>query len=664
MQDPRGPDPSIGRHLVPARLLAEPSSLTDEDRGHLRGCPRCRVDARLLRRAADEPPAQLPGLGEARRALSEQRTTLGGTMRRVLSDTAGTLSGRSSEGPAGSDPSADPDRYAIDAWLGVGTSGIVYAATDRVTGVPVALKLLFPGRADRPGFREGWLALKGLEHPNLVRRWALVDRGSEVCCVFEYVDGLPLTEWVRSGSATPGRLRGAMWQLACGLSVLHEAGRIHGRIKPTNVLVDRTGRLVLLDPLVADVGAATGEPALAAPEVVAGSAPGPAADWYQVGLLLFRCLVPGHPPPPPGEAAAALRGAAVDVPELAGLCADLLQPDPDLRPEAAACLRTLGSVDPLRQRPELLDEGRIALGGMGEVRRVRDPVLGRAMAMKIASPRIQADEEQLHRFVEEAQVTAQLQHPGVVPVHELGRLPDGRVFFTMKEIRGATLGQRIDSVHASSGPDGWGADPAGWSLRRLVDALWRACQTVAYAHSRGVLHRDLKPSNIMTGDYGEVLVLDWGVARLRGGLDLVARAGDRTPLRTVRNRDPRLLSGVGSVAGTAPWMAPEQASGDPALPGPWSDVYGAGAVLYTALTGRAPYKGGWLETLAQLVDGPPPAPSARADATGGPIPGGLEAICLRAMARDPAERYADAGELADAVQGWLERAPGCLEDRS
>src|SRR5690606_17346235 len=113
------------------------------------------------------------------------------------------------------------------------------------------------------------------------------------------------------------------------------------------------------------------------------------------------------------------------------------------------------------------------------------------------------------RFVEEAQCSAQLQHPGIVPVHELGRLADGRLYFTMREIRGRTLTEVIAEVHEASGDGEWRPGPSGFTFRRLVDAFHRVCEAVAYAHHRGVIHRDLKPDNVMLGEHGEVLVVDW-----------------------------------------------------------------------------------------------------------------------------------------------------------
>ncbi len=158
------------------------------------------------------------------------------------------------------------------------------------------------------------------------------------------------------------------------------------------------------------------------------------------------------------------------------------------------------------------DLGLIGKGGMGEVRRVRDPDLNRVMAVKILHAEV-AQPQHIARFVEEAQVTAQLRHPSIVSVHELGRDEQDRIFFTMEEVRGSTLSEVIEELHAASAPQAWGRTLSGWTLERVVEAFRRACEAVAYAHSQGIVHRDLKPANILVGEFADVLVVDWGLAR-------------------------------------------------------------------------------------------------------------------------------------------------------
>ncbi|MDP6932804.1 MAG: serine/threonine-protein kinase, partial [Myxococcota bacterium] len=218
-----------------------------------------------------------------------------------------------------------------------------------------------------------------------------------------------------------------------------------------------------------------------------------------------------------------------------------------------------GHVDPTERYEDL---GLIETGGMGEVRRVRDRELNRTMAMKIIRVEMLDRPKVLARFIEEAQATAQLQHPCIVPVHEVGRLSDGRLYFTMKEVRGRTLAHVINEVHDASPDEAWEVSPTGWTFRRLVASLLRVCEAVAYAHERGVVHRDLKPDNIMVGEHGEVLLMDWGVAKVMGRQDLAAEAGDLDPVRTNRSQDDSHATRMGLVAGTPAYMSPEQAGGE------------------------------------------------------------------------------------------------------
>ena len=282
--------------------------------------------------------------------------------------------------------------------------------------------------------------------------------------------------------------------------------------------------------------------------------------------------------------------------------------------------------------------GLIGKGGMGEVWRVRDRLLGRRMAMKL----VRSDRSSRHlraRFVEEAQVTAQLQHPGIVPVHDLGRLADGRVFYTMREVRGRTLREVLSEVHEASTAAAWGLARSGWSFLRLMDAFRQVCATVAYAHARGVIHRDLKPDNILLGPFGQVLVLDWGLVKVLGAPSLPADEALPEPaVSSVRSRDAAVATRVGQVAGTVGYMSPEQARGEVDRLSPASDVYALGAILVKILVGCAPPGPG------EPLTWPPRAPVA------------LRELCEAALATDPGERPATAGPLAEAVASWLEGA--------
>lgn len=283
------------------------------------------------------------------------------------------------------------------------------------------------------------------------------------------------------------------------------------------------------------------------------------------------------------------------------------------------------------------DLGPLGQGGMGEVRRVRDRRTDAILAMKIQLYGIEESVAR-QRFLDEARLTAQLQHPAIVAVQDVGELPDGRLWFTMEEVVGETLGTLIHSLHALTTPNAWGRPPSGWTLRRLVDAFGRICSAVGYAHARGVLHRDLKPSNLMIGAYGEVRVMDWGIARLcgqpEGGRALTLGGGTQ----------------LGQLIGTPGWMSPEQARGAHDTLTPASDVFSLGAILFMLLTGREPFGHG-RAALRALEHG---VPSVLAPGAHPPPPPELGAIVTQAMALPPDARFVDANALAARVQDWLD----------
>ncbi len=232
-------------------------------------------------------------------------------------------------------------------------------------------------------------------------------------------------------------------------------------------------------------------------------------------------------------------------------------------------------------------EGELARGGMGVLLRGRDVDLGREVALKVLREDLASRPEIVQRFVEEAQIGGQLQHPGIVPVYELGLMADQRPFFAMKLVRGRTLADALQGV-----------DRRG--RRKLLDVFASVCQTIAYAHSRGVVHRDLKPGNVLIGGFGEVQVIDWGLAKVLGTSVDELRA--RTELvATSRSSGAGAPSQFGAVMGTPAYMAPEQARGETEKIDERTDVFALGATLCEILTGNPPYVGDAERTTVQAA---------------------------------------------------------------
>jgi WD40 repeat protein/tRNA A-37 threonylcarbamoyl transferase component Bud32 len=293
-----------------------------------------------------------------------------------------------------------------------------------------------------------------------------------------------------------------------------------------------------------------------------------------------------------------------------------------------------------------------ARGGLGEVWVARDAELNRDVALKLIRPEKRDDAESRRRFLMEAEVTARLGHPGVVPVYGLVQGEDGQPCYAMRFIDGETLSEAVRRFHEADAGPGRDGGERSLALRGLLDRFVAACNTIAYAHSRGVLHRDIKPGNIMLGKYGETLVVDWGLAKVIGR-DEQARAGDEETLTPggAGQGDPTRL---GAAMGTPAYMSPEQAAGRWDAIGPASDIYSLGATLYVMLTGEAPFKSGQAgEVLAQVQRGDY-VPPRRLKPN---VPPALEAVCLKAMALRPEDRYRTASDLASDVQRWLADQP-------
>jgi serine/threonine protein kinase/Tfp pilus assembly protein PilF len=291
-----------------------------------------------------------------------------------------------------------------------------------------------------------------------------------------------------------------------------------------------------------------------------------------------------------------------------------------------------------------------AKGGLGQVFVARDDELNREVALKEIQDRHADDEESRTRFLLEAEVTGALEHPGIVPVYSLGRHLDGRPFYAMRFIRGDSFKDAIDRFHGPSGPDP--PPPRDLEFRKLLGRFVALCNTVAYAHSRGVLHRDIKPANVMLGPFGETLVVDWGLAKPMDRPELDPTSEER-PIRPSSGGSVYQTM-AGTPVGTPGFMSPEQAAGELDRLGPTSDIFSLGATLYALLTGRGPFSGRDLgEVRRKILSGDWPAPrQVRRE-----VPRPLEAICLKAMARSPSGRYASARDLADDIEHWLADEP-------
>lgn len=283
------------------------------------------------------------------------------------------------------------------------------------------------------------------------------------------------------------------------------------------------------------------------------------------------------------------------------------------------------------------DEGEIGRGGMSSVRRVRDTNLLRRVAMKVLDPDLAKEPLHVQAFLEEAQITAQLDHPNLVPVHEIGVDADGTHYFTMRLVRGHTLAEWISSREDLGSPE---------SLQAGLSILLKVCDALAYAHSRGVLHCDLKPANVMVGSFGEVYLMDWGLAQLKGHGGHGAGA-----VEVRRNPEMQRLRSQAKVSGTPAYMSPEQAQGR------WddfdhrTDVFSLGAVLYHVLTGRAPFAGesvqaALLHAATNQYD-PPQLAAAHL------IPPELVRIVERCLRAAPDERYQGVIELKKDLERFL-----------
>jgi serine/threonine-protein kinase len=299
--------------------------------------------------------------------------------------------------------------------------------------------------------------------------------------------------------------------------------------------------------------------------------------------------------------------------------------------------------------------GEIARGGMGAILKARDPDLGRELAVKVLLEAHRDDPDLVRRFVEEAQIGGQLQHPGVVPIHHLGTLSDRRPFFTMKLVKGRTLAALLEERQ----------DPSV-DLPRFLGIIEVICQTVAYAHARGVIHRDLKPSNVMVGAFGEVQVMDWGLAKVlpQGGVcddEAAGRIDQETAIQTARSGSGADASRAGSVMGTPSYMAPEQARGEVERLDERVDVFALGSIVCEILTGDPAFTGRTSIEIQQkaarreLADALARLDTCQADSQ-------LLDLARSCLAAEPQDRPRNAKAVSDRLTAYLSGVQERLKD--
>ncbi len=302
-----------------------------------------------------------------------------------------------------------------------------------------------------------------------------------------------------------------------------------------------------------------------------------------------------------------------------------------------------------------------ARGGLGAVFKAHDEELNREVALKKIREERAHDPQSQARFLREAEITGQLEHPGIVPVYSLSRADDGSPFYAMRFVRGETLQAAIARHHGesngepgnvSAGSRARRTDASPLAFRQLLLRFIEVCNPIAYAHSRGVLHRDIKPENIMLGPFGETLVLDWGLTK---AVECALGAEPAESTLAASSASGTSDTQPGSRIGTLGYMSPEQAAGHHDRFGPASDVYSLGATLYAILTGQRPLAGeaDANEVLRKTQSGEIPPPRSLRPT----IPRPLEAICLKAMALQPEDRYAGPRAVAEDLERWLAGEP-------
>jgi serine/threonine-protein kinase len=296
---------------------------------------------------------------------------------------------------------------------------------------------------------------------------------------------------------------------------------------------------------------------------------------------------------------------------------------------------------PLRRRRWLGE------GGLGVVYIAEDQLLQRDTAVKFIRDALKNDARSQEQFRLEAEITSRLEHPGIVPVHGLGKTADGRLFYVMRLVCGEGFQTAIAKYYKRANAATNESFDRHVSFHDLLNHFVSVCKTIAYAHNRGIVHRDLKPGNIMLGRYGETQVIDWGLGAHVGRKGVFKDSSEKTLMPSAGSS-----SSQNSGGGTPPYMSPEQAAGCDDL-GPLSDIYSLGATLYTVITGQVPFVGSPTDIMDKVKRGAFRRPTqVRAG-----LSKALEAICLKAMSLDPQHRYTTALELANDVERYLADAP-------
>ncbi len=283
----------------------------------------------------------------------------------------------------------------------------------------------------------------------------------------------------------------------------------------------------------------------------------------------------------------------------------------------------------------------MAHGGSAVLRTCFDQITGRTVVMKSLLPEMRNDEKENRRLLREARVTAQLQHPNTVPVYEIGQDQKEGLYFTMKRVSGENLFEILKRIAR-----GDAAAKAAFPLRQRLEIVEGAAQALMYAHARGVIHRDVKPENIWVGNFGEVILLDWGVAKVWGQTDDQPQHPSiaRQPSESIQ-----ALTMAGDRPGTPLYMSPEQVNVNRAVIDERSDIFSTGVVLYEVAALREPFRGRVIqETFENIIHDTPPPPSKASPGLG--IPSRLDEVVAKAIAKSPADRYQTMRELLEAIR--------------